>query len=115
MKLKMIFILFFIFQISINIDSYIYQPFEVISFFKNITLDQDECETIINSIQKFLHDYYAFYEIAKSPPQPEFDPNYHNTIDFEKEFKKINRTNRDFYSFFQDVSKIIAKTKDFHF
>ena len=111
----MIISLLYIFQLFINIDSYIYQPIEVISFFRNITLDQDECESIKNTLPKILYDYYAFYHISKNPPQPDFDPNYHNIIDFEKEFEGIGTVNRDFYSFYQDIARIIAKTKDFHF
>ena len=114
MELKMI-ILFFLISFSFNSEFYIYQPHEVISFFKKTPISQQKCESIKNSFSKILHDYYAFYEIAKSPPQPDFDPNYHNIVDLNEELNQLNTKNRDFYSFYQDLNKIIAKTKDFHF
>ena len=114
MELKMI-ILFFLISFSFNSEFYIYQPHEVISFFKKTPISQQKCESIKNSFSKILHEYYAFYEIAKSPPQPDFDPNYHNIVDLNEELNQLNTKNRDFYSFYQDLNKIIAKTKDFHF
>ena len=72
-------------------------------------------EFIKNNLSSFLKDYYAFYEIAKNPPQPDFDPNYHNKVDLGKELEKLETKNRDFYSFYQDLLKIITKTQDLHF
>ena len=85
------------------------------SFFNKTSINQEKFGIIRNSLSNILHDYYAFYEIAKNPLQPEFDLNYHNKVDLNKELNQLNTKNRDFYSFYQDLKKIITKTKDFHF
>ena len=115
MEKKMIFLFFIIFPFSFNSELYVYQPSEVISFFKQKSLPQDECESMKNSLKKILYDYYAFYEIAKNPPQPDFDPNYHPKVDLEEELDQLETKNRDIYTFYQDLKKIIAKTRDGHF
>ena len=82
MELKMV-ILFFLISFSFNSEFYIYQPHEVISFFKKTPISQQKCESIKNSLSKLLNDYYAFYEIKKNPPQTKFDPNNHNKVDLK--------------------------------
>ena len=81
------------------------------SFFNKTSINQEKFGIIRNSLSNILHDYYAFYEIAKNPLQPEFDLNYHNKVDLNKELNQLNTKNRDFYSFYQDLKKIITKQK----
>ena len=115
MKLILVILLFFIFSFSLSSELYIYQPYEIISFFNKTPISQERCEIIKNSLLNILKEYYAFYEIAKNPPQPDFDPNYHSKVDLGKELEQLETKNRDFYSFYQDLKKIIFKTKDLHF
>ena len=89
MEFKLIILLFFIFHFSSNSEFYIYQPNEVISYFNQTSISQEKCEYIKNNLSKILYDYYAFYEIAKNPPQPAFDPNYHNKVDIGKELEQL--------------------------
>ena len=115
MELLIIFLFSFIVPYSFSSKLYLYQPYDLISFFNQTPISQEKCEYIKNNLSNFLSDYYAFYEIAKNPPQPDFDPNYHNKVDLGKELEQLETKNRDFYSFYQDLIKILSKTRDCHF
>ena len=65
---KVIFLILCLFYLSLNFK--IYQPYEVINYPKK------DLDFIKQSISKILYDFYAFYELVKSPPQPEYDQNF---------------------------------------
>ena len=109
----MILFFFSIFNLSFNIE--LCQPREIINYLEKSIASQKDLEIIKEGISNLLSDLYAFYEIAKNPPQPSFDPNYHNKVDLKKEINNIQTQNRSLYNFYQDILKILTKTRDGHF
>ena len=93
---------------------YVYQAKEVIEYLNKSPYDKNALDEIKNKISKTFEDFYAFNQIMNNPPQPPFYPNYHNTLNVSDEFKNINTTNKSLYSFYQDLYKIITRTKDYH-
>ena len=112
MKYK-IFILF-ISIINLSLNTYIYQPEEIINFFSKKIISEDTLNFIINNLLIIFNDIYAYTEISKNPPQPTFDKNYFNKIDIPQRLKSIKTKNKNFYNFFQELSKIFGEIKDGH-
>ena len=110
---KVIFLIFCLFVLSSNFK--IYQPYEVINYLNKDYYPKKDLDFIKKSISKILYDFYAFYELAKSPPQPEYDQNFYNKVDFKKELDEIKTENTSFYNFYRDLLKPISNTKDGHF
>ena len=104
----------FLYIFSLYFSKNIYKPDEVINYFNKEFLQQDILENIKNNISKILNDFYAFYEISKNPPQPDFDKNYHNIVDLKKEISEIETKDVKFYKFYQDLKKILTSTRDGH-
>lgn len=99
----------------LNSEARIYQPDEFINITKKWIYEQEDLENIKKNLSIFINDYYAFNQIAKNPPQPNFDSNYHNQIDIVKELSSIQTKDKDIYTFYRDIKKIFAKTKDCQF
>ena len=69
---------------------------------------------VINYISDTLKDVYAYNEIAKNPPQPYFDKNYHKKVDIQKLLHEINTANISLYQLYQELNTKIAELKDLH-
>ena len=107
-----IYLLFTVINLSLN--NYIYHPNEVINFLNELKLPQEDMHYIMDNITKILNDGYAFYEIAKNPPQPENVENYHNIVDIKKELEEIKIENKSYYEFWKDINKVLSKLRDAH-
>ena len=112
--MEIIKLILFLYIFSLYFSKNIYKPDEVINYFNKEFLQQDILENIKNNISKILNDFYAFYEISKNPPQPDFDKNYHNIVDLKKEISEIETKDVKFYKFYQDLKKILTSTRDGH-
>ena len=108
-------ILFFLYFLGFSINKNIYSPVEVINYFNEEIVESHILEEIKNKVSILLNDFYAFYEISKNPPQPNFDNNYHNKVDLKKEINDIQTNNTSYYKFYQDFNKALTKTRDGHF
>ena len=108
-------ILFFVYFLGLSLNREIYTPNEIINYFNQIVIDPQILDNIKNNVAIILNDFYAFYEISKNPPQPNFDNNYHNRVDLKKEINDIQTNNVSFYKFYQDFNKALTKTRDGHF
>jgi hypothetical protein len=75
-------------------------------------IKEDNLDLIKRYILRSLNDIYIYYEIAKNPPQPDFDKNYYDKVDIEKSFDEINITNISYYQFFQKVKAKLSDYKD---
>ena len=109
--------LFCILMILINISqfslaTYEYSPEEIFNYFNKERLSPDEYQEIISLIIETLEDIYAFNEISKNPPQPEYYNSYFTPININEKLKKINTTNISTYEFYQNVTRILAELKD---
>ena len=114
MKTKIIiFLIFCLFYLSSNFK--IYQPYEVIDYLNKDYFPKKDLDFIKQSLSKIFYDFYAYYEITKSPPQPEYDQNYYNKVDLKKELNEIKTDNTSLYNFYRNLSKVISRNKDYHF
>ena len=112
MEIKLIYLFFTLLNLSLN--SYFYKPNEVISFLNELYLSLEEKKYIIGNITKILHDTYAFYEIAKNPPQPDFEQNYHNKVDIKKELEEIDIEKTTYCEVWKDIRNVLGKLRDNH-
>ena len=109
--------LFYVLIIIINLfhfslETYEYSPEEIFNYFSKERLKQEEYNEIISLIIETLEDIYAFNEISKNPPQPEYYNLYFTPIDVKEKLRIINTSNISTYEFYQNVTKVLAELKD---
>ena len=116
--MEFFYILILIILYFINSQQYtpVYDIIGNISLF-NIPITEDKYyETVIDSLIELMENY-AFIKILKSPPKVN-GSDYFNKVDIIQDLKNlkstINETTPNFYEFYQDISKIIASSQDFH-
>ena len=66
----------------------------------------------MDNLIKLFKNAYAFYDIAKNPPQP-FE-NYHSIVDIEKRFKEIKIDDISKYEFYRRIASSLSDLKDSH-
>ena len=93
----------------------IYTLEEIFEIFNNINGNQIDLITIIDCLCSTFKDIYTYYEVAKNPPQPSFNPNYHKSINIEQELRKINTKDTNMYKFYQKIKLIFDSLGDQHF
>lgn len=82
---------------------------------RSIKYSSAEYKEIISAVKSIMKKYYAFYDIAKNPPQPSFDPNYHNRVDLESELNSIDTSeNQNYYDLYRGILTAISRTRDYH-
>ena len=102
MKKMMIFL--FLYLLSSSYSSLLfnmYQPEEVLNFLNKEKIPKEDVQKIKDNLIKVLEETYAFYEISKNPPQPEFDKSYHDKVDIKKEINKIIIEDKSLYNLYQ--------------
>ena len=104
-----IFILIGLFYFSYS-QYYYYNPKEIFNYFDDYRLTNNEKKDILGNITKIFRNSYAFYDIAKNPPQPY--PNYHKTIDIQDKLINLNVNDLNTYNFYSNLSKFISDLKD---
>ena len=78
-------------------------------------LEETYCENVISNLIK-VFDAYVYTDIAKRPPDIKDYTNYHHEkIDLKGVISKVERKDRKFYEFYQEIKKILTSTKDLHF
>lgn len=92
----------------------IYTKEDVFNYFNSIDIPEETLDSVKNVIADTFEKLYAFNEILKNPPQPEFDNNYFEKLDFQEKIKSINTKNTNFYTFYQELMKILAIIGDLH-
>ena len=92
----------------------IYTKEEVFNILNSIDIPEETLDSVKNIIADTFEKLYAFNEILKNPPQPEFDNNYFEKLDFQEKIKSINTKNTNFYTFYQELMKILAIIGDLH-
>ena len=108
-------IIFLFFFIAPNLLSlYVYDSFHILDYLNKEKENESELKDIIKYISKTFLDAYAYNEIAKNPPQPQFDKNYHKKVDIQKLLNEINTTNISFYQFYQQINRKVSQLRDLH-
>jgi hypothetical protein len=112
MSKKYILIFIFLFKISYNI--YVYRPNLFFEYLEEEKVDKSDLDNIITKISDGFEEAYAFYTLSKNPPKTDYPDITHNKVDIKEELKKINTTDKSFYSFLQEFLKVFGKIKDGH-
>ena len=112
MKLKyfQLFVLFFFFSQS----KYYYSIDEIFTIFNNLKQSQSDLRIIIDSLCSVFSKAYSFNEIAKNPPQPDFDNNYHKKVFIQEGLKSIPTNNTNLYEFYRKVKLLFDTLGDQH-
>ena len=121
--MKNVFLLFFIFNI-INFlkyskeqeEIYYYKIEEVFEYLNDQLFDSDnDYKDIINSLSNIFQNSYAFNEISKNPPQPEFNKSYHTKVDIQKKLENIEYSDGlCIYDFYKKIKEALYDLKDMH-
>ena len=98
-----------------NKNLFIYTPERVFKYIEtNGQMSKSDLDSIKSYLGKTFSDVYAFNEISKNPPQPDFDSEYYDKINIQNEINNINTDHGTFYTFYQDIKKVFSKLKDGH-
>ena len=112
--MKQISLLLFSILLGLLNSQNIYTKEDVFNYFNSIDIPEETLDLVKNAIADTFEKFYAFNEILKNPPQPEFDNNYFEKLDFQEKIKSINTKNTNFYTFYQELMKILAIIGDLH-
>ena len=112
--MKQISLLLFSILLGLLNSQNIYTKEEVFNYLNSIDIPEETLDLVKNAIADTFEKLYAFNEILKNPPQPEFDNNYFEKLDFQEKIKSINTKNTNFYTFYQELMKILAIIGDLH-
>ena len=92
----------------------LYEVSDVSTYLDSQGLEDDEYQQILSNLDIIFKNSYAFYDIAKNPPQPYFDNNYHSTVNIGERFKEIDTTDINFYEFYRRVTDALSGLRDPH-
>ena len=107
----------FVFSLIIPVlfSFYVYDSHGVMDVLNNKPkLDEYYYRVLKRSFVLSLEDLYAFTDIAKNPPQPDFDQNYHQKVDAQQIIKDINHTDTSLtlYQLYRKIRNAISDLKD---
>ena len=112
MKLvKLLILIFLFFQ---NIQTKVYEIEEIFSILDDLYIDKYDLEIIIDCFISIFREVYAYYEVAKNPPQPSFDNHYHETVNIEESLKNIKSESPPMYKFYQKLKLLFDNLGDQH-
>ena len=113
MKIYFLLILYLLyFNVKSEEDVYFYTIDEVFEYIDSQSLDTDEYQEILDNLIKLFKNSYAFYDIAKNPPQPYED--YHSIVDIEQRLKEIDINDISKYEFYRRIASALSDLKDSH-
>lgn len=87
--MKQISLLLFSILLGLLNSQNIYTKEEVFNYLNSIDIPEETLDLVKNEIADTFEKLYAFNEILKNPPQPEFDNNYFEKLDFQEKIKSI--------------------------
>ena len=114
MKMEISFVILFCLCYFTQSEDMIYNVNQVFKFLDLDGLENDEYESILQNISKIFENSYAFYDIAKKPPQPSFNKRYHMSIDLKERFNNLKVKDINIYEFYQKIKSVLADLKDPH-
>ena len=113
--MKIIFVFVFTFSLLQYTQSkYVYSLEKIFEFFNNLRVEESDLKLIIDCLISFFRDIYAYDEVAKNPPQPDFDSNYHQKINIGESLKNIEIKNTNMYVFYQKMKLLFDSLGDQH-
>ncbi|ELP83641.1 hypothetical protein EIN_200790 [Entamoeba invadens IP1] len=115
----MLFALFLVSVLS-QCETQLCTPSAAIGEMKKTMITKLKAQNFFDNMVKYI-GAFAFFDIAKNPPQPESMPNYHTPVDIQAEINTINTFIKDseeqfpLYDLFIRLFKMFALPKDLHF
>ena len=79
-----------------------------------IEYSEEDYKSFIEYLSNSFSDAYAFNDISKNPPKLDFNSNYHEKIDIQKELNEIDLNEITPYEFYRKIWQILSKLKDQH-
>ena len=112
--MKLVKLLIFIFLFFQNIQTKVYEIEEIFSILDDLYIDKYDLEIIIDCFISIFREVYAYYEVAKNPPQPSFDNHYHETVNIEESLNNIKSESPPMYKFYQKLKLLFDNLGDQH-
>ena len=108
--------LIFLLLLSVSLQGTYYSVDEFFDLLKQETYSSGEAKTITNTLAKFFKETYPFVDLAKNPPQPDFNNTYYEKVDIYQKLLDytINGDSITKYQLYRDVSLIIHELNDLH-
>ena len=102
------------FQINYSLSQKYYTIDEIYQIFDDLKTNEKDLEVIVDCLSSTFSEAYAYNQIAKNPPQPDFNSSYHEKVDIQNELKNINLKNVSMYKFYQDIKLLFDRLGDQH-
>ena len=104
--ISIILFIFIAFEINLHAGISYYTIDEIMLKFNRLKLEESKLKIIIDCLCSTFNDAYAFNEVAKNPPQPSFDNNYHPKVNIQESLKSINLKDISLYKYYQQIKLI---------
>lgn len=106
----------FFYQINQSFSdySYVYSLDKIFEIFNNLKANEDDLNTVIDCFIKLFNQVYSYTEVAKNPPQPDFNNSYHEKVDIEKGLRSIKTKDTNMYEFFRELKLLFDRLGDRH-
>ena len=102
----------FEFNYSFSIEFYSIE--EIFKIINNLNETEENLNLVLENLSEILNKVYAYNEVSKNPPQPEFDKSYYARINIQEQLKNINTKNTNVYKFYRDIKLILSNLGDYH-
>ena len=102
--------LIFLCLFSPSLEDYFYDVEDIFTYLDDTGLEDNEYQEVLGNISKVFQNSYAFFDIAKNPPNPD----YYSKVDIQQRLSEINASDSNFYQFYQKISNALADLKDSH-
>ena len=111
---QFILIIYFITILSLNDEGFypiddVYEYLDIQGF-----EDEENFIYILKNLSIIFENSYAFNDISKNPPQPDFSDDYHKTVNIANIFNNINTTNINAYDFYKKIAIALSDLRDAH-
>ena len=114
MNLKFCIFTFLIYEFKYSNSIEYYSLDEIFKLINNLTETEENLNLVLENLSEILSKVYAYNEVSKNPPQPEFNKTYYAKINIQEQIKNINTKNTSVYHFYRDIKLILNSLGDYH-
>ena len=76
--------------------------------------NEEEYIYILKNLSIIFENSYAFNDISKNPPQPDFNEDYHKRVNITNILNNINITDINAYEFYRRIAIALSDLRDAH-
>ena len=96
-------------------EEHFYTVDEVYEYLDYQGYENDEDYTyVLQNLSIIMENSYAFNDIAKNPPQPDFNDEYHKSVNIKERLNNINTTDINGYEFYRRIALALSDLRDSH-